>query len=170
MRKLVLAFVLGVALVPVAVALAGGGYGGGGTTSTQSTASTSNAKKETYSFKATMTAGAEVPKPVGVATNAGGSFSAKSTEAGSSITFRFVLRFHGLTGKAMSAHVHIGKVGKAGPVAVPLCGPCKNGQSGTVTIKSSVENALEKGGAYVNVHTAENAGGEIRGQVKLVGK
>jgi hypothetical protein len=175
MRKLVVpAIVFGVALVSVTVALAGGGYGGGygddNSTSTQSTSSTSTAGAETYSFKATLTAAAEVPKPTGVPATAGGGFTAKSTESGSKITFRWVLRFHGLSGKAMAAHVHLGKKGKAGPVVIPLCGPCKNGQSGTVKIKSSLEEALEKGGTYVNVHTAKNAAGEIRGQVKLVGK
>ena len=62
-----------------------------------------------------------------------------------------MLKFHGLSGKAMAAHVHMGKKGKAGAVVVALCGPCKNGQSGTVKIKSAVEESLEKGGAYVNV-------------------
>jgi len=64
----------------------------------------------------------------------------------------------------------MGKKGKAGGVAVALCGPCKSGQSGTVKIKAATEEALEKGGAYVNVHTPKNAAGEIRGQIKLTGK
>jgi hypothetical protein len=177
MRKLMLVGAVGVvgALGLVAGALAGGGYGGGygddstATATTQSTQSTSQAGDETYSFKATLTGAAEVPKPKAPA-GAGGSFTAKSTESGSKTTFHWVLRFHGLSGKAMAAHVHLGKKGKAGPVAVPLCGPCKNGQSGTVKITGAVEEALEKGRAYVNVHTAKNAGGEVRGQVKLIGK
>ena len=81
-----------------------------------------------------------------------------------------MLKYHGLSGKAVAAHVHLGKKGKAGPVAVALCGPCKNGQSGTVKISKDTEEALEKGGAYVNVHTAKNGAGEIRGQIKLTGK
>jgi len=124
---------------------------------------------ETYSFKATLTAGQEVPAPVGAKANAGGNFSAKSTESKSKTTFRWTLTFRNLTGKAIAAHVHLGKKGVAGNVVVPLCGPCKNGQTGTATINSSVEDALEKGNAYVNVHTTKNQGGEIRGQIKLAG-
>ena len=57
-------------------------------------------------------------------------------------------------------------VGAAGPVIAPLCGPCKAAQSGTATISKAVIAAIESGKAYVNVHTAKNAAGEIRGQVK----
>jgi len=176
MRKLFLAVVAaGAALGLATGAWAGGGYGGYGsgstsTTSTQSTSSTSSKSSETYSFKAALTAGQEVPKPTGVPAGAGGSFTAKSTESGKTTSFHWVLKFHGLSGKAMAAHVHLGKKGTAGAVLVPLCGPCKNGQSGTVQIKSSVEDALEKGKTYVNVHTAKNGNGEIRGQIKLTGK
>jgi CHRD domain-containing protein len=125
---------------------------------------------DTYSFKAALTRGAEVPKPKGAPASAGGTFVAHSVEAGSKITIRWTLKFHGLSGKAMAAHIHLGKKGVSGPVVVPLCGPCKATSSGSATITSKVENALEKGGAYVNVHTAKNAAGEIRGQVKLTGK
>ena len=179
MRKLIIVGVVVVgALALVAAALAGGGYGGYGddssgtqsTQSTQSTSSTSAAGSETYSFKATLTRGAEVPKPKGAPATAGGSFVAKSVEAGSKVTIRWTLKFHGLSGKAVAAHIHTGKVGVSGPVVVPLCGPCKATSSGSAKITSTTENALEHGKAYVNVHTVKNAAGEIRGQVKLTGK
>jgi hypothetical protein len=38
-----------------------------------------------------------------------------------------------------------------------------------VKISKSVIAAMEGGKAYVNVHTAKNAGGEIRGQIKTAG-
>lgn len=181
MRKaFVTALIAGISLIGAAVAFAGGGYGDYGDDSSSQTATTvstsatgsggSAAGDETYSFKAAMTAGAEVPKPKGARAGAGGAFTAKSTETSSKTTFHWKLTFHGLTGKAVAAHVHMGKPGKPGPVVVPLCGPCKSGQSGNAVISSKVEEALEKGGAYVNVHTAKNAAGEIRGQVKLTGK
>ena len=124
------------------------------------------AGSETYAFKATLTRGAEVPKPKAPAT-ASGTFTAKSVESGSKITMKWTLKFHGLSGKGMAAHIHKGKKGVSGPVLVALCGPCKATQSGTAKITSAIENALEQGKTYVNVHTAKNPAGEIRGQVKL---
>jgi hypothetical protein len=53
-------------------------------------------------------------------------------------------------------------------VAVPLCGPCRNGQRGTANLTAATLAALETGRAYVNVHTAKNAAGEIRGQIRAV--
>ena len=35
-------------------------------------------------------------------------------------------------------------------------------------VSKDVADVLERGGAYVNVHTSKNAAGEIRGQVKLL--
>ena len=38
----------------------------------------------------------------------------------------------------------------------------------TVTLQPSVVAALEAGRAYVNVHTARNPAGEVRGQIAAV--
>jgi len=100
---------------------------------------------------AKLTAGAEKPKPKG------------ATLSGSSLAWR--LTYSKLTGKALPAHVHLGRPGVAGPVAVPLCGPCASGAHGTARLTVKVRAALLSGGAYVNVHTAKNKAGEIRGQV-----
>ena len=169
MRKLTMigvaaTFALGLA----AAALAGGGYGAPSTSTTTTTTSASK-KAETYSFKAKLNAGQERPKPKTPA-GAGGTFNARSVEANGSTTFRWKLSFHGLSGKAVAAHVHLGKRGVAGAVLISLCGPCRNGQTGKVKITDAAEEAMEKGKAYVNVHTAKNGGGEIRGQVVLLGK
>ena len=161
-------FALGLA----AAAFAGGGYGdpSTSTTTTTTTPSTSTTKKtETHSFKATLNVAQEKPAPKAPA-GAAGTFNARSVEANGSTTFTWKLSFHGLSGKAVAAHVHFGKKGVAGGVAIALCGPCKNGQTGKLTISGKAENAMGKGGAYVNVHTAKNAGGEIRGQIVLTGK
>jgi hypothetical protein len=163
------------ALGLTAGALAGGGYGGGygndTTATTQSTSgssSKSKSKSETYAFKATLTARQEVPKPAGVKAAARGAFTAKTTESSSGNSFRWKLTFRNLTGKAGAAHVHLGAKGKPGAVIIALCGPCRNGQTGTVKIPSKAEDAMEQGKAYVNVHTAKNAAGEIRGQIRLI--
>jgi CHRD domain-containing protein len=102
----------------------------------------------------------ETPAPKG-ASRGSGLFAASLS--GRSLTWR--LTFSRLTGKAVAAHVHLGKPGVAGPVAVPLCGPCVPGAHGKVTVTAKVRSALVIGGAYVNIHTAKNPGGEIRGQV-----
>ena len=109
---------------------------------------------------AKLTARAEKPKPKG-ALVASGQF--RATLSGSSLTWR--LTFSKLTGRALAAHVHLGRPGVAGPVAVPLCGPCVTGAHGTARVTVRVRAALLSGGAYVNVHTVKNKAGEIRGQL-----
>jgi hypothetical protein len=123
--------------------------------------------KSTYTYKAAMTVAAEVPKPSAPA-KARGVFSATVTEDASARVIRWTLTFRNLSGKAVAAHIHKGKPGVAGGVLLGLCGPCKNGQTGKATISSAVADALEQGRAYINVHTAKNTAGEIRGQAKLV--
>jgi len=121
---------------------------------------------ETYTVSATLKNNTEVPKPKS-ARLAKGAFSAKYVENKTGATLTWKLTYSRLTGNALAAHIHMGKPGVAGPVVVPLCGPCKNGQTGVSKISKSVVAALEGGRAYVNVHTAKNAAGEIRGQVSV---
>lgn len=120
----------------------------------------------TYTYRATMTAAAEVPKPSATA-KARGLFVATVTENGSARSIRWTLTFRKLSGKAVAAHIHAGKPGVAGAVLLGLCGPCRNGQTGRTTISAAVANALERGRAYVNLHTVKNPGGEVRGQARL---
>ena len=115
----------------------------------------------------TLAPGGEVPKPKAPA-GARGVSTATVTESGSTRTLSWKLTFRGLSGKAVAAHIHKGKAGVAGAVIVPLCGPCKTGQTGRVRVSHDTADVLERGGAYVNVHTAKNAAGEIRGQIKLL--
>lgn len=109
---------------------------------------------------ATLNNGQEVPKPDAK----GGSGRFTGTLTGRSLTWK--LTFKNLTGAAAAAHIHLGKRGKAGAVAVPLCGPCRSGVHGKTTVTASLARALKNGGAYVNVHTAKNMNGEIRGQIR----
>jgi Cu/Zn superoxide dismutase len=122
----------------------------------------------TASVTTTLNSRQERPKPKGNVKRASGTFTATVTKAGTTGTIAWRLRFSGLTGRAAAAHIHIGQRGRAGPVAVSLCGPCRNGARGTANLTAAVLSALETGRAYVNVHTPRNAAGEIRGQIRAV--
>lgn len=83
----------------------------------------------------------------------------------------------------MQAHIHLGAPGSNGGVVVFLFGPEPAGidvngtlATGTITADdlinalagqplSSLIDAIESGGAYVNVHTLAHPSGEIRGQL-----
>ena len=74
--------------------------------------------------------------------------------------------FLGLTGPAAAAHIHLALAGAANPApAVPLCGPCRNGQTGSVKVSAAVARRIIRGGSYVNIRTPRNKAGEIRGQI-----
>ena len=117
---------------------------------------------------APMTAAQEVPAPTGDVSGARGTFTATATKSGTGAALRWQLTFSGLTGPANAAHIHTGARGQAGPVSVPLCGPCSSGASGNATVSSTVLAALQTGGAYANVHTGRNGAGEIRGQISVL--
>jgi hypothetical protein len=124
---------------------------------------------ETYKLSATLKAGAEVPKPTGVPAAATGAFTGKTVElANDKVRLTWRLTFSHLSGKPVAAHIHLGRKGKAGGVMVPLCGPCRSGQTGKATITHAQEKSIERGLTYANVHTPKNAAGEIRGQIKSV--
>lgn len=116
-------------------------------------------------LKATLTVGQEVPHPKGTR-GATGLFSATLTKTDSGATLVWRLTFKKLTGPAVAAHIHNGSRGHAGPVLVTLCGPCAPGANGTVEVSGQpARHTILSGDAYVNVHTARNPGGEIRGQI-----
>ena len=125
------------------------------------------ARPEATSIKVStaMNAAQEVPAPSGNVAGARGTFTATVTKSGSGASVRWTMRFNGLTGPAAAAHIHTGRTGQAGGVAVALCGPCSSPASGTATANAATLAAIQNGGAYVNVHTATNGAGEIRGQL-----
>jgi len=125
---------------------------------------------DAIALTAALAPGKEVPKPAGVKAGAGGTFAAGLTRKAAGGTLAWRLTFHGLTGRAIAAHVHMGKAGKAGAIAVGLCGPCRSGQRGAAKVNARTVTALLGGLAYVNVHTQKNGAGEIRGQVRKGGK
>ena len=112
-------------------------------------------------FTAQLNNREEVPKPKNAPRLADGKFTA--TLDGK--TLKWELTFDHLSGKATAAHIHLGVKGKAGPVIIPLCGPCKSPAKGVVKVTSAQIEQLADRKTYVNVHTAKNPAGEIRGQI-----
>lgn len=74
-----------------------------------------------------------------------------------------------VTGTPTGAHLHTGALGVDGGVAIDLsAGIMGNHIKGQITgaaITPQVVRDMLSGGIYVNVHTAANASGEVRGQV-----
>jgi CHRD domain-containing protein len=123
---------------------------------------------DSYKVSTTLRARAEVPRPTGVPAAATGSFAGTAVElANDKARVTWKLTYSHLSGKAIAAHIHLGKPGKPGPVALALCGPCRSGQRGTGMLTHAQFARVEAGNAYVNIHTVKNAGGEIRGQIKV---
>lgn len=111
-------------------------------------------------------------RPGGAATDSGraageGSFTGTVKWIGNGAEFTWQLAFRDLTGPATAAHIHVAPRGEAGPVAVPLCSPCTNGQRGMARMDVGTISAMNHGRTYVNIHTAENPDGEIRGQISI---
>jgi hypothetical protein len=112
-------------------------------------------------WTAALSSGQEVPPQAVKTPAAHGLF--KGTLKGTTLTWK--LTFAKLSGPAMAAHIHLAARGKSGAVVVPLCGPCTSGVTGSATITPAELAAFKKHQLYVNVHTAKNPNGEIRGQL-----
>lgn len=76
------------------------------------------------------------------------------------------LSYSGLTGPATAAHFHgPAEPGKNAGVAVAISNATTSPTEGSATLTDAQAADLLAGKYYVNVHTAANPGGEIRGQV-----
>ena len=115
----------------------------------------------TFKLKAAMNIGQETTRVQGTKAGAAGRFTATLNGT----TLKWTLTFKNLSGAATAAHIHTAPRGVAGPVTVPLCAPCTSLVSGTTVLTADQMKDLLAGKQYVNVHTAKNAGGEIRGQI-----
>ncbi|HYV25895.1 MAG TPA: CHRD domain-containing protein, partial [Candidatus Eisenbacteria bacterium] len=80
----------------------------------------------------------------------------------------FNITYSGLSSPANNAHIH-GRTDVSDPAGVLMALPTPTGTSGTLsgtlTLNNATLSAIVDGVAYVNIHTANNSGGEIRGQI-----
>ncbi len=114
----------------------------------------------TVNMKADLKAATEVPP-----TDSKGTGSVTATFDTASKKLSWKGNVSGLSGPATAAHFHSGEAGKNGAVVVPIAGADKGSFEGSATLNDAQAAELTAGKWYVNVHTAANKGGEIRGQV-----
>jgi hypothetical protein len=107
-----------------------------------------------------LTAGQEVPP-----TNASGSGTGTITVGeDKSVTAKITTK--GVAGVA--AHIHEAAAGSNGPVIVPMekRGDNEWSSKGDAKLSDAQFESYKAGRLYFNVHTAQNKGGEIRGQIQ----
>lgn len=119
------------------------------------------ARAETLAFSTKMDAQTEVPAK---ASNGTGTVDATLDTVTKKLDY--TASWSGLTGPATMAHFH----GPAAPganagVAVPWTANPTSPLTGSATLTDAQEADLIAGKWYANVHTAQNPGGEIRGQL-----
>jgi len=147
-------------------------------------------------FHANMTSAQEIPAPVGLGnptptgtalfTN-NGDGTVSYTVNGSNMTVTATGVSPAVTFTGM--HIHLAVTGATAGVTVPLTMPtngsssfsvtgtftsstCASGQVNCINTGNTLDTvltAIRSGGAYLNVHTSRNTGGELRGQIQTGG-
>jgi len=110
--------------------------------------------------KVVLSGGQEVPPVTTSATGSGTITVAADQSISGKITTTGI--------KGTAAHIHVAAPGTNGPVIVPLT---KDGENGWAVgpgakLQDAHYQAFKDGNLYVNVHSAANPNGEIRGQIK----
>ncbi|MCP3477157.1 CHRD domain-containing protein [Bradyrhizobium sp. CCGUVB1N3] len=112
-------------------------------------------------LKATLDGKAEVP-----ATTSGGTGTADLDYDAASKKLSWTVTYSGLSGAATAAHFHgPAETGKNAGVAVAIPNAAASPVKGEATLTDAQAADLLGGKYYINIHTAANPGGEIRGQV-----
>ena len=113
-------------------------------------------------YEAALSASQEVPPNTST-----GSGTADVTVNRDTSTMNYRVTYSGLTGPATAGHIH----GPAAPganagVVVPFTNAGTSPITGEVKLTPEQLSQLNSGQWYVNIHTARNPGGEIRGQLR----
>jgi hypothetical protein len=113
------------------------------------------------SYKAGLGGAAEVPP---VTTGGKGTAVVNVDAVTKQITWR--VDYSGLSGPAAAAHIHCGAApGANSGVAVNFGTNVASPIQGSGTLTDAQMADLAAGKCYVNIHTAANKGGELRGQL-----
>lgn len=111
-------------------------------------------------FQAALSGAQQVP-----ANSAAGTGTMTARFQPDTMAMTYNVQYTGLSGPATGAHIH----GPAGPGAnAPVIIPFANAASpitGGVTLTRAQADQIAAGQSYVNIHTAANPNGEIRGQI-----
>ncbi len=132
------------------------------------------ANPPTAAFGGPVDGSQEVPPVVTAATG-----EATVVISADNSTIWYVVEYSGLSGSLAAAHIHVGASGANGGVILPLVASASPmvgsltssnfTPSGAITTFAEAVAAIKAGGTYVNLHTAANPGGEVRGQVVAKG-
>lgn len=114
----------------------------------------------TNNTQVTLSGAQEVPPVTTAASGFGTITVGEDKSVGGTVTTSGVV--------GVAAHIHEGAPGKNGPVIVPMTKSSDNTWTFAPGAKftDSQYEAFKAGNTYVNVHSAANKGGEIRGQLK----
>lgn len=139
------------------------------------------ASAQTYTLTANLTGGNETPAP-GLNTGAFGTATVVVDMTARTVTYN--VQVFNLPSGVTASHIHVGATGTPGPIILAFSPPpnASNDFSYSGTLKDtdfiarsdqgirSADDAFQAilgGNTYVNVHSAVNPGGEIRGQLVL---
>jgi Cu/Zn superoxide dismutase len=113
-------------------------------------------------FEATLTGAQEVPPNASA-----GRGTAEIQYDSSKSTVNWKVSYSGLSGPATGAHIHgPAAAGANAGILVPFSGAGTQPIQGQATITPTQFGDLAAGLWYVNIHTAQAPGGEIRGQLR----
>lgn len=143
-------------------------------------ASAVQAQAQTINFTAALSGGNQVP---GVLTGSAGTATVSLNTTTNVVTYR--VDVYNMPVGTTASHFHVGAAGVAGPVVVNFTVQTNISNDYAITGTASATDlvpraaqginswddfiqALALGNIYVNVHSTNNPGGEIRGQVLRV--
>ena len=114
-------------------------------------------------FEVDLSGANEVPPVQGPANGL-----ARLTFDGDTNELTWAIFVRGISGGAVTAaHIHLAAAGSNGPVIVPISGGPFAAIDGSATLTDEQVVDLKAGNLYINVHSMENPGGVVRGQLSL---